>query len=471
MRDLMFIAAILAAVPLAINRPHLAVALWAYLSLLDPNFFLYGLGNSVPFVKGAAGLTILSVLLSREKIAPRLDVTTVLALLFLAVAGASQITSFANSNLGWDILDKLWKIVALNVLIVSCVRTRLRIHVLILTICLGVGFNGAGEALKYLLSGAGHKIEGTPNWGDNNQVALIVLMTMPLLQYVRDVSQERLVRLGALGGIILFAVCVIASASRGGLLGLVVIGLAGMLASRQKVRYLVGALIVGWVVIQTAPESWWQRMDTIQAADQDSSFMGRVIVWKLSTLIALDHPLLGGGLHAVQVPNVWAAYVSQFDRLSFIPTDAPDINPHAAHSIYFEVLGDTGFLGLFIFLGMIAASFYSNWQITAAARGRPDLDWAVSLGRQVRVSLLVFVVSGALLSAAYHDLIFILFALSSALRAAVATAPRPQLLAEAPPEMAGWRARRMGTPSPVWRRDAALGTISREQAGRAKFPE
>jgi putative inorganic carbon (HCO3(-)) transporter len=451
MRDAMFLAAVIAIIPMALSRPYICIAFWAYVSLLDPNSFLYNIGAVVPYTKVAAGLTPLSLLISREKKAFHCDRTTALVLIFLAIAALSQITSLTDGSLGWDILDKLWKIVALNLLVVCCMRSRLRIHLLLLTICIGVGFNGTGEALKYLLSGGGHKIEGIPSWGDNNQIALIVLMTLPILAYIREVSEARLLRLGALAGIILFVVCVIATASRGGLIGLLILALAGIATTRHKVRYLAAMLIAGMVLVQTVPESWTQRMNTIHSADQDGSFMGRVVVWKLSMLIALDRPLLGGGLHAVQAQNVWDAYVPSFGKLSFIPTDEPDVRPHAAHSIYFEVLGDTGILGLLVFLGIIASCVLTGFQIKAAAQGRPDLEWAARLVIALHLSLLTFLIAGAALSAAYHDLVFIVFALFSAVRATVAAAPSPQTLSDALPQITGWRARRLDAAVPPWR--------------------
>jgi probable O-glycosylation ligase (exosortase A-associated) len=290
-----------------------------------------------------------------------------------------------------------------------------------------------------------------PNWGDNNQVALIVLMTMPMLAYIRQVSEAQLLRLSALAGIILLGVCVIATASRGGLIGLMVLALAGIATTRHRVRYLAAMLVAGIVLVQTVPDSWTQRMDTIQSADQDSSFTGRVVVWKLSTLIALDHPLLGGGLHAVQSQNVWDTYVPSFGKLSFIPTEVPDVSPHAAHSIYFEVLGDTGILGFLVFLGIIVSCVLTSFQIKAAARSRPDLQWAATLATMLQLSLLTFLTTGAALSAAYHDLVFLIFALFSAVRGAVAAAPNPQAVAVAPPQVSGWRARRVDVTVPPWR--------------------
>lgn len=445
MRDMLLLIAVLAIVPLGITRPFICVAFWAYISLLDPNYFLYGFASDFPFVKLAAALTVVSVVCSREKKFLPHDRTSVLVLGFLAIAAMSQVTALTSAALGWDILDKLWKIVVLYLLVVCFMRSRVRIHLIVLTICIGVCFNGVGEGLKYLLSAGGHKVEGTPSWGDNNQVAMIVLMTMPFIQYVREISQEKLVRMAMLGAILLLIVCVVATASRGGLAGLVVLALAAISTTRHKVRYLMAMLAAGVILVKTAPESWTQRMDTIQTADQDSSFMTRVTVWKLSTLIALDHPFLGAGLHGVQSQNVWDAYVPRFDKLSFIPTERPDVVPHAAHSIYFEVLGDTGFLGLLVFLSIVGSCVMASFHIKTVTQNRPDLAWASRLTDMLRLSLLTFLVTGAALSAAYHDLVFLLFALFSALRAVVLAAPSPQTVEAAAPPLTGWRARRLAT--------------------------
>ena len=135
----MFLAACVVIIPVALNRPYICVAFWSYVSLLDPNSFLYGIGAMVPYAKVAVTLTLMSLLLSGEKKALHCDGTTMLVLAFLVIAALSQFTALSDISLGWDILDKLWKIVALNLLVVSFMRTRLRIHLLVLTICLGVG--------------------------------------------------------------------------------------------------------------------------------------------------------------------------------------------------------------------------------------------------------------------------------------------------------------------------------------------
>ncbi len=419
MRDLAFLGLFFAVLTVAFNRIHVCILLWVWISFLNPGFQLYGIGAAIPYNKIIAGLTALALLASREKKSFHCDRTSVLILFFLCIAALSQFMSEASDPTGWDILDKLWKIVVLNLLISSFMRSRVRLHVLVLTLCIATGSEAAGDGLKFLTSGGSYNLSGTPSWGDNNQVALIMLMAIPMLAYVREVSAAPLVRLGSLVGIVLFTCGVLATNSRGGFIGLSVLAAAGIMGSQHKVRYFLAVAVLGAVLSQAVPEKWTNRMNTIGTASEDSSFMGRVVAWKLSTLIALDNPLLGGGLHALTSPNIWNAYRPGFGLLSFIETPDPDSRPHAAHSIYFEILGDTGFLGLAVFLTIMVSSFWSGMQAKALARGHPDLQWAASLAGKLQLSLIVFAVTGAGLSASYLDVNFILFAMLAVVRAIV----------------------------------------------------
>ena len=308
MRDFAFLGLFLAALAIAFNRVYVCVLLWAWIALLGPNTLFWGVASDVPFNKVIAGLTLLAFLMNRDRKKFHFDQTSVLISCFLGLAAISQYISESNVDIGWNVLDKLWKIVLLNLLISSFMRSRVRLHALVLAVCIAAGFSAAGDGLKFLVSGGSYRTLGTPNWGDNNHVALIVLMVIPMLAYVREVSTERLVRLGALAGIALFVCGVVSTTSRGGFLGLLLLAGAGIVGSRHKIRYLLAVVALGAMLSQVVTENWTERMNSLEEVREDTSFMGRVIAWKISILIALDNPLVGGGLHAVQAGNIWNAY-------------------------------------------------------------------------------------------------------------------------------------------------------------------
>ena len=443
MRDIAISLMLIAALPLSFRTATSAVLLWAWSAYIDVTSVVYGFLASIPIQKIIVVFAVISLFVGKTKRRFYLDRTVALLILFVVTTFVSQSQTITVSADGWEIYGKVVKIVIFAVIITGVMWERLQIHALVITVCLALGFTGIWEGVLFFLTAGSHIMEGTPSLGDNNQVALQILMIMPLMYYVYEQSSWKSVRIASLAGCFLLAACVMGSRSRGGFAGLVIIALALSLFSRRKVVTTVLTVVIGVGLLMAAPDSWTARMHTIQAANQDTSFMGRVIAWKLSTLIALDHPIFGGGFHAVQHPEVWRHYTSSFDTLDFVPTDEPDVEPHAAHSLYFELLGDTGFLGLGIFLLLIATAFANGAAIRRRARGRPDLAWASSLAGKLQLSLVVLLVSGSALSTAYYELPYTLMAVLSVTRRqleAQTKAPFPRSVEAA---ASGWRDRRL----------------------------
>jgi probable O-glycosylation ligase (exosortase A-associated) len=197
---------------------------------------------------------------------------------------------------------------------------------------------------------------------------------------------------------------------------------------------LILAGLAAAVLPSLAPQSWLDRMSTIQTYQKDASFSGRVEAWKMNTAIATERPLLGGGFYAGNVD--WVARKFSHGELQ---------KGKAAHSIYFEVLGDHGYVGLGLYLLIIAGAWMNTFVAQASARNRPDLAWASELARMLQVSLVAFLVGGAALSMAYYDGALVLFALTAALLH-VTRKPQDASLATTPAKP---RWRRAASPAPA----------------------
>lgn len=416
MRDPAIFLALLAVLALASRCVTNGVLLWAWAAALDLNHQFYGFLGTLPYQKVFALTTICMFFFGRERKHVYFDRSLILMLAFLALGLISQAGALTSQQGGWEILDKLGKMVLLAHIISWTLWRRVQIHALVIAICLGLGVTAVWEGTLFFVSGASHRVEGSASLGDNNEVALLVAMIIPLAYYIFTVSTQPLVRLASMGACILFVACVFATQSRGGFIALLTLAAAAAVFSKRKIAAISMAAVLALGFALVMPHSWTERMHTIDAADQDSSFMGRVVAWKMSTLIALDHPFFGGGFHAVQHQDVWDHYTPSFGDLGFVPTEPPDVHAHAAHSLYFEVLGDTGFLGLAVMLLIVASAFGNARAIKRLSRSRDDLHWAYGLAGNIQLSLLIFMISGAALSTAYMELNYLLFAILSVLR-------------------------------------------------------
>jgi probable O-glycosylation ligase (exosortase A-associated) len=142
--------------------------------------------------------------------------------------------------------------------------------------------------------------------------------------------------------------------------------------------------------------------------------------------LALHRPL-GGGFEAFE-PGMFAAYAPEPGRI------------HDSHSIYFEVLGEHGFIGLAIFLVLGLMTWRTASWVIKQSRGDPTRRWAADLCAMVQVSLVGYASSGAFLGLAYFDLYYTLIAvvaLSKVILISQATTysrPLSQREVQAPPE-------------------------------------
>ena len=420
MRDLILVLGVLAMVPFILRRPWLGVLVWCWTALLVPNSYMFGFATDIRFNFWIAVLTFFAWLMSREPKRIPVNSTTVLLVCFLAWGTLSSALSISPSPaVTWVEWDKFIKVIALALIIPALISSEIRIRGLLFAIALSMGFHAVDESAKFILSGGGHHIAGPGSSiiGDNNQFALAIIMVIPILGYLFATSRNVFLRIAIAGAIFLQVVAVIGTSSRGGLIGVVALGAWIFLTTKKKLRFLVVAALIGVAALSFAPERWYARMDTIDTASKDDSFMGRVIAWKINTLAALDHPLTGAGFHSTQQLSVWLKYVDEFPRLDFIDTPPPPLTfTRAPHSLYFQVLGDMGFVGLGLFLGILIVAWRNASVVLSRTRGRPELKWANGLARALQYSLIPYVVSGAAVNMAYFDLSYAMFALLAALR-------------------------------------------------------
>jgi probable O-glycosylation ligase (exosortase A-associated) len=167
---------------------------------------------------------------------------------------------------------------------------------------------------------------------------------------------------------------------------------------------IIGGLLIAAIAFM--PDSWTNRMNTIESFDQDSSAMSRVYTWKTLWNLALARPLVGAGFNA-DIPIIFATYapldMGKFDFQGTILV---------AHSIYFQALGEHGFPGLALYLLLGFVTWRKAGKLAAATKKDPELStWVPLLMRMIQASLAGFAVGGAFLSMVHFDLPYYIVAL------------------------------------------------------------
>lgn len=413
MRDIFLLLVFPFLLVAAIKRSFIAVSLWLWTALFFPNGWVYGIGQSIRFNLIFSVIAILGVFVSLKKTKSEVNSLTMLITLFILWATITSSLGMANPDIVWEYWGRFVKIVALYYCTIFLLTKKLHVDVYIWSIILSVGFYAFVEGLKLVASGGGHQIHGISGhvFDDRNSLALGIDMAIPLVMYLMSQNKLLLVKWGLRTLVFIMVLCVLGTYSRGGLIGLIVIGVYYFKNAKNKIFPLIAVSVIILVVTNLMSEQWFHRMDTIGEADQDASFMGRVVAWKISTLIALDHPFVGGGFKAVETLSIWIKYALEIDKLDMIST--PPVNlryARAAHSIYFQTLGDHGFVGLFLLLSLLWAGYSKTSSLIKKAKLIAN-DRLFNLAQMLRLSVITYAAVGSALSLTYFDLIFAVYSI------------------------------------------------------------
>jgi probable O-glycosylation ligase (exosortase A-associated) len=276
-----------------------------------------------------------------------------------------------------------------------------RIIILTAVVAVSIGFYGIKGGVHTIATGGASRLWGPGGFiGDNNALALALVVTLPLFRYLHAIAHKQWLRWVLIVCMGLILASVIGTQSRGAFLGVSAMLLFMLIKSRQKlVAGLIGLFFVG-LVVGFAPDSWTERMQTIEEYEEDGSAMSRLESWGFNLDIALGSPLVGGGFDVYKKEALYK---------SLVPDATINRSPH---SIYFEVLGYHGFVGLALFLALFFATFRMAGSLMKLARGKPDLFWAAELGAMLQVSLVGYAVGGAFLNLAFFDLPYYLMAIT-----------------------------------------------------------
>ena len=272
------------------------------------------------------------------------------------------------------------------------------------------GISVALVALSNKMNGIG-LVEGTrvtisreyrSQLGDPNDLSLVLMFPVSFLAAeLFDKGANKYRRLFAAVGLLLAISGVIATQSRGGLLGIAAI-LSFFLYQKVKNPIVVGMCAAVAMLAMMVFAGIGDRQSGGAAEDGvDASAMGRIYAWQAAINMALSNPLTGVG-----VDNFYVNY--------YFYSPHWDGKNHAVHSTWFQVLGETGFVGIGIFVLLIASIYRSLSRVYCINALNPNDQVAVN-ANALKAGLIGFMVAGTFLTQAFTWPLYIILALTIAL--------------------------------------------------------
>ncbi|WP_322963075.1 putative O-glycosylation ligase, exosortase A system-associated [Sphingomonas fuzhouensis] len=421
MRDLFLIGFLFSLFAMGLRRPFLMVLAYIYIDMVSPQRLTYYLLNSVPISLIAVIAAVGGWALADDKRDCRFTVRqgAILLLLFYCA-----ITTFFGADFPSEAREKwdwVWKALAFAAFLPLTLRTRLRIEALLLFMLLSLSSIVIVGGVKTLFSGGGYgelnlMVRSNSGLYEGSIISTVAVSVVPIIvwmmRYGTIYPPDWRVR--TFGAGLIFA-CLLIPVGTSARTGLLCVGLLAVLMLRDVKRRLlyIGALAaVGVAVVPLLPSSYTERMNTIRTYKGDASASTRLAVWKWTLGYAASHPF-GGGFNAYLQNSVrydlttveGSAHDSKVEQR--VTTD----RARAYHSSYFEMLGEQGWPGLFLWLGINIAGLIRMEALRRRYRDPDDpLHWGGRLAGALQHGHLIYLLGGAFVGIAYNPFLYQLMA-------------------------------------------------------------
>lgn len=423
MRDLFFVGYLGLLMLMAFKRPFLFTLIYAYIDIVAPQRLSYFLLNSIPLSLILFGLAFLGFIVSDDKRDVRVSPRWALLLVLLAYCGYSTTVALepvaAQEKWGW-----VWKALVFAAFLPLLLKTRLRIEALALTLVLCASALIVTGGIKTALGGGGYGslvllINDNSGLYEGSIISCVAIAIIPLIVWL---AQHGTIftsdwKVKSYAGALIFAALLIpvGTQARTGLVCIAVLALLFIRQTQRRFLYLSGAALVGLAAIPFLPSAFSQRMETIQDYKADESAATRVAVWKWTWEFVQEHPF-GGGFDAYRINKIrYDLPVVDENGFDTGAVDRREIvdQGRAYHSSYFEMLGEQGFPGLFIWLLIHVGGV---WRMEMVARmykrrNRPDESWVAPLATALQNAQIIYLVGSLFVGIAFQPFVYMLVAM------------------------------------------------------------
>jgi probable O-glycosylation ligase (exosortase A-associated) len=417
-RDLIFVAFLLALFGAGLRRPFLFVLAYVYIDIVSPQRLTYILLNSIPISLIAVGLAVLSWALVDDKrdtrVAPR-QILILLLLLYcyITTRGADFPVEAAEK---WD---WVWKALAFAAFLPLTLRTRLRIESLLFFMIASAASIIIVGGIKTLFSGGGYgelnlMVSNNSGLYEGSTISTVAVAIIPLIlwfaRYGSIVKPDWKVKVFCGAMIFACALIPVGTSTRTGLLCIVLVAVLLLRDTRRKVLYLCILGAIGLAAVPLLPSAFTDRMSTIKTYKADESASTRLAVWKWTWEYAQTHPF-GGGFEMYRQNQIRYDTEKVEGSGSNVSIDRKLTidKARAFHSAYFEMLGEQGWPGLILWLTINIMGLVRMEVIRQRYRKASEDDaWVTPLAGALQTAHLVYLLGAAFIAIAFQPFVYML---------------------------------------------------------------
>jgi probable O-glycosylation ligase (exosortase A-associated) len=429
--DIAFLAFLGVVLLLGLKRPFLWVLGYIYVDIVSPQDISWGFLGSIPislifFLAAFGGWLVLD-----SKQGSRFTSRQWLLLMFFAVCAYTTMKAAfpveAAAKWGW-----VWKSLLFGMFLPLTLRTRARVEATVLILVLAAGSIMISAGLKTVLSGGGgygtlsSYVRDNSGIYEGSTLSTVAITIVPLIAWLAKhgtvFPPDWRTKIFAL---CLGFACLLVPIGTQTRTGLLCIAVCAIMALRDAKRrfLLMGAMgVLGLMAIPFLPQSYLERMGTIETHQADTSASTRVAVWMHTLEDVKEHPM-GGGFDAYlgnELRYKTRQAVQTGDTTTIESVEVID-KGRAYHSAYFEVLGEQGWLGAALWLaiqiiGLVQLELI-RWRLRRSTDPVDRSD--ASLANALQMAHVIYLVGALFVGIAYQPFIFMLIGVQIGLVLAV----------------------------------------------------
>ena len=435
MRDLFFVGFLASLFALALRRPFLFVLAYCYVDVVAPQRLSYYLlsGGNIVLICAIAAMG--SWLLFDRKSDFRIAGRQWLMLLLLLYAGFTTLNADMPVE-AWEKWDWVWKAMVFAIFLPFTLRTKLRIEAYLLFMILSAAAIIIVGGIKTLLSGGGYgalnlMVDNNSGLYEGSTISTVAIALVPLIVWAARhgtvFPADWRVKLFAAGLVFACLLIPVGTEARTGLVCIAVLAVLMLRDVKRRLLYMGLLGIAGLAALPMLPSSFTDRMGTISTYQADSSATTRIAVWGWTWDYVQENPL-GGGFEAYRQNRIQVATVSQQESGNVVAVQASvhSDEGRAYHSSYFEMLGEQGFPGLFLFLIIHGLGLVRMEVLRRRWRGaQGETAWIAPLATALQSFQLIYLAGSLFVGIAFQPFVWMVVAVQIGFDSYVARRHRP----------------------------------------------
>ena len=320
--------------------------------------------------------------------------------------------------------DWVWKALVFAIFLPFTLTTRLRIEGAALIMVLSAGAIIISASMKTVFGGGGYEslyffVNDNSGMYESSTLATVAIAIIPLIvwfmQHGSIFPPDWRVRVFAYALIFACLLIPVGTEARTGLLCIAVLGALTLRYVKRRLTFIVAGAVLGLVALPFLPQSYYERMETIGSPEGDESASTRIAVWRWTIEYATENPF-GGGFDAYRANKfTYDMPVKQESGEHTVAIEYREVTDEARayHSAIFEMLGEQGWPGLFMWLWLHALGLWQMERLHRRWRQRQGDGerWQAPLAAALQMGQIIYLVGALFQGIAYQPFMLMIVGL------------------------------------------------------------